>query len=74
MKKPLLPLLVCLFSLPAAAQEFSRGATLDPEIYNSLPQKAVQLSRDYADLPVSVSLKNYAPFPGSQGQYSSCTA
>ncbi|MDR1047327.1 MAG: hypothetical protein LBL64_06090 [Treponema sp.] len=74
LKKTLLPLLICLLALPAAAQEYSRGADLDPEIYNSLPQKAVQLSRGYADLPASVSLKNYAPFPGDQGQYSSCTA
>jgi hypothetical protein len=74
LKKPLLPLLICLLALPAAAQQYSRGADLDPEIDNRLPQKAVQLSRGYTGLPASVSLKNYAPFPGDQGRYSSCTA
>jgi hypothetical protein len=74
LKKTLLPLFVCLLALPAAAQQYSRGAELDPEIYNRLPQKAVQLSRGYTGLPASVSLKNYAPFPGDHGSYSSCTA
>ncbi|MDR1301600.1 MAG: C1 family peptidase [Treponema sp.] len=74
LKKTLLTLLVCLLVLPAAAQQYSRGADLDPEIYNRLPQKAVQLSRGYTGLPASVSLKNYAPFPGDQGRYGSCTA
>jgi hypothetical protein len=74
LKKTVLPLLICLLALPAAAQQYGRGADLDAELYNRLPQKAVQLSRGYAGLPASVSLKNYAPFPGSQGGYSSCTA
>jgi hypothetical protein len=67
-------LLACLLALPASAQEYSRGAELDPDLYNSLPRKAVQLSRGYTGLPASVSLKDYAPFPGNQGRYSSCTA
>ncbi|MDR1220461.1 MAG: C1 family peptidase [Treponema sp.] len=74
LKKTLLTLLVCLLALPAVAQQYSRGADLDPEVYNRLPQKAVQLSRGYTGLPASFSLKNYAPFPGDQGRYSSCTA
>jgi hypothetical protein len=74
MKQITLPLLVCLLALPLAAQEYGRGADLDPEIYNRLPQKAAQLSRGYTGLPASVSLKNYAPFPGSQGRYGTCTA
>jgi hypothetical protein len=75
MKKiSLLSLLICLLVLSAAAQQYSRGAILDTETYNRLPQKAVQLSRGYTGLPSSVSLKNYAPFPGDQGRCSSCTA
>jgi C1A family cysteine protease len=74
LKKITLSLLICLFALTAAAQQYSRGADFDPEIYNRLPQKAVQLSRGYTGLAASVSLKNYAPFPGDQGKYSSCTA
>jgi hypothetical protein len=75
MLKKITPLLLaCLLALPVAAQQYSRGATLDPDLYNRLPQKALQLSRAYSSLPASVSLKNYAPFPGDQGRYSSCTA
>jgi hypothetical protein len=56
------------------AQTYPRGAILDDALYNSLPQKAVQLSRSYTELPQSVSLKPYAPEPGNQGNYGTCTA
>jgi hypothetical protein len=53
-------------------QTYSTGAILDPELYNSLPRKATQLSREYTALPRVVSLKQYAPVPGNQGQYGTC--
>jgi len=45
------------------AQTYPRGAILDVNVYNKLPQKAVQLSRSYSNLPKAYSLKQYAPPP-----------
>ncbi|MDR2729818.1 MAG: C39 family peptidase [Treponema sp.] len=56
-----------------SAQTYPRGAILDDSIYNSLPQRAVQLSRSYAAIPQTYSLKQYAPQPGNQGSYGTCT-
>jgi hypothetical protein len=61
-------------SVASFAQDFPRSAILDPTIYDSLPQKAVQVSRAYETLPLSVSLKPYAPLPGNQNPYGTCTA
>jgi len=54
------------------AQTFPRGAILDDALYDSLPQKAVQLSRAYTALPKEYSLKQYAPQPGDQDPYGTC--
>ncbi|MDR2661430.1 MAG: C1 family peptidase [Treponema sp.] len=59
---------------PAFSQGYGRGAILDPELYARVPQKAASASRDYTALPRSASLKHYAPYPGDQGQYGTCTA
>ncbi|MDR1324750.1 MAG: C1 family peptidase [Treponema sp.] len=71
-------LLLMMFYLTAAAalyaQTFPRGAVLDPVLYDSLPQKAVQVSRAYESLPTAASLKQYAPEAGNQGMYGTCTA
>jgi hypothetical protein len=56
------------------SQEYGRGALLDNERYESLPRKALQISRAYTALPPSVSLKAYASTPGNQGRYGSCAA
>jgi hypothetical protein len=56
------------------AQTFPRGAVLDPVLYDSLPQKAVQVSKAYETLPQTVSLKSFAPFAGDQGDYGTCVA
>jgi len=55
------------------AQTFPKGAILDDARYNSLPRKAVQLSRSYTSIPKAYSLKQYAPQAGSQGKYGTCT-
>jgi hypothetical protein len=63
MKKIILLLLWSFCSLAALfGQEYPRGTILDEALYNSLPRKAVQLSRNYEALPRSVSLKQYAPY------------
>ncbi|GHU26533.1 hypothetical protein FACS1894164_17750 [Spirochaetia bacterium] len=56
------------------SQEYYTGTILDPELYKSIPQKALQVSRAYTTLPAAVSLKAYAPVPGDQGEYSTCAA
>jgi hypothetical protein len=53
-------------------QDFPRGAILDEELYNSLPQKAVLQARSYSLIPKTYSLKQYAPQPGNQGIYQTC--
>jgi hypothetical protein len=73
-KRPILALLLLLTPLLAFSQTFSRGAVLDPVLYDSLPQRAVQLSRAYESLPQTVSLKQYAPNPGNQNPYGTCAA
>jgi len=64
-----------LFSVSALfAQTFPRGAILDSAVYDTLPQKAVQLSRSYSEIPKAYSLKQYAPQPGDQNPYGTCVA
>jgi len=66
-----LALLLCVLN-GAYSQAHGRGAVLDQAQYESLPRKALQTSRSYTALPSSVSLKDYAPSPGSQGKYGAC--
>lgn len=65
----LLNLAVALFP-----QSHGQGEVFDQAIYDRLPRKAVQGARAYSALPAAVSLKRYAPSPGDQGLYSTCTA
>jgi hypothetical protein len=69
-------LALALLFMPALlfSQSFPRGAVLDSALYDSLPRKAVQLTRAYEALPGAVSLKQYAPYPGDQKSYGTCTA
>jgi hypothetical protein len=59
---------VLLFS-----QDFPTGAIRDDALYESLPQKAVQITRAYENLPGTVSLKQYAPYAWNQSG-GTCTA
>jgi len=68
-----LPLLFFTFG-SLFAQEYPTGAILDDAIYQSLPRKAVQHSKALDILPKAFSLKQYAPYPGDQGSYGTCTA
>jgi hypothetical protein len=64
----------CLRLSLVLSQEFPRGAVLDEDRYNSLPQKPVLTTRAYTALPPAVSLKPYAPLPGDQTVYGTCVA
>jgi len=55
------------------AQTYPTGAVLDPVLYDTVPLKAVQLSRAYTSIPAAYSLKQYAPTPNSQGKYGTCS-
>ncbi len=65
----LLNLAGALFSQP-----YGKGEVFDQAAYDRLPRKAVQATRAYTALPARVSLKGYAPSPGDQGPYGTCTA
>jgi hypothetical protein len=69
-----LALVFLLMPVLLFSQTFPRGAVLDSAIYGSLPQKAVQVTRAYEALPREASLKQYAPYPGNQKSYGTCTA
>ncbi len=61
-----------LLSSPGQAQTYRLGATLDPEVYNSVP-KAPPLARgDYLSAPPRMSLKRFVPPVGHQGNQGSC--
>ncbi|MBU4527110.1 MAG: DUF4384 domain-containing protein [Alphaproteobacteria bacterium] len=67
----LIAALLAVPTAPAGAQYFT-GATLDPQVYQSVA-KAAPLSRgSYASLPPRASLKAFAPTPGDQGNQGSC--
>lgn len=75
MKKTFLCLPLLFFTFGSLfAQEYPTGAILDDAIYQSLPRKAVQHSKALDILPKAFSLKQYAPYPGDQGSYGTCTA
>jgi len=63
---------VFLLLSPLFAQQYSRGAILDPVRYEQTAAKPVLVTRNYSSLPRSVSLKQYAPEPESQGSYGTC--
>ncbi|MBB2144382.1 DUF4384 domain-containing protein [Pedobacter sp. LMG 31464] len=66
--------LFCLFSFFASAQsKFGMGMTFDDGAYQAINKKA-KLTRSLTSTPPSASLKQYAPIPGSQGAYGTCTA
>ena len=71
-KKHFLAVLFLFCALSVFSQSFGTGALHDPDLYNQVQQKAA--TRDLVLLPRSASLKQYAPFPGNQDIFSTCTA
>ncbi len=67
----LIPLLLT-FTQPQA-QPHARGLDFNDASYASAPKKA-RLTRALDELPASASIKNYAPYPKTQGQFGTCTA
>lgn len=54
--------------------EFMTGLLPDDGTYNTLPQKARLITRDYTVLPSAHSLKKYAPTARSQSRFGTCTS
>jgi len=76
-KKPLFTFVsICLLSAASLfAQPFPTGAVIDVDLYESIPRKAVLLSRSYGDgIGPAHSLKQFAPIPNNQSPYGTCTA
>jgi len=72
LKKNIILLWLLLSFSPLFAQNYGKGAILDPVLYEQTDAKPVLVSRSYTSLPPSVSLKQYSPIPESQGQYGTC--
>jgi hypothetical protein len=58
----------------AQAQPFARGLVMDDAAYETAEKLQPELTRAYTILPAQASLKAWAPYPNSQGQYGTCTA
>jgi len=72
LKKFLILLLFLLIS-PLFGQTNSTGAILDPVRYAQIDIRPVLITRNYSSLPNAVSIKQYAPEPGNQNPYGTCT-
>ena len=67
--------LAVLFTLPLAAnsQSFGKGLDFDDTAYQSINKKA-KLTRSLEIIPPTASVKQFAPTPGNQSYYGTCTA
>jgi hypothetical protein len=76
MTKPIrvfiLSLLSCTTAL--AQQNKGMGEVFDLELIAKTPQKIQMSERSFRDMPASYSLEQYAPTPGDQGNFGTCTA
>ena len=73
MKKNIV-VLVLLFVIRGAAQDYGFGTLLDSSLYANSPTAAPLMRGDYDNLPASASLKEFTPTPGNQGPTSTCAA
>ncbi|RYZ49907.1 MAG: hypothetical protein EOP49_15200, partial [Sphingobacteriales bacterium] len=74
-KKITLVALVALFYCTASAQQTKgMGEVFDFDLLAKTPQKIQVSERSFRDMPASHSLEQYAPTPGDQGNYGTCTA
>ena len=60
------------FTIEVTSQNFGMGLLLDEKYYENCPLSAPLMRSDFINLPDSFSLKQYTPFPGNQGGYSTC--
>jgi hypothetical protein len=67
-----LQILIFLLTVTGAFGQ-SMGAIFD-EHYDNLPRRAELSTRSYEGLPISFTLRQYAPLPGDQSDYGTCVA
>lgn len=66
---------LCWNSAMAQTPPFGMGLPDEPDpYYDELPVRAPQTSGLYRDMSSKASVKQWAPTPGSQGDYGTCTA
>jgi hypothetical protein len=63
-----------LTTITFARQNRGMGEVFDLELLSRTPQKIQMSERSFRDMPSSYSLEKYAPTPGDQGNYGTCTA
>lgn len=76
MKKNILFCLLFLIVYQTNAQTYKYPRGIPPgvdSLYDTFSQKSPLTRSFYEGAPTSFSLKNYAPYPGNQGQYGTCT-
>lgn len=64
------------FATPSIALSqhlFQKGMDFDDDLYAHVPKKA-KLTRSLSVLPKEASIKSFAPFPGDQSLYGTCTS
>jgi Papain family cysteine protease len=61
-----------LFSV-TTGQNYGTGLLIDDESFENNAKSVPLMRGDYQNLPMSISLKEYSPTPGSQGSYGTCT-
>lgn len=76
MRNLFLALLFTLALVPLSAQQrpFNTGLLFDDEAYSKVPHLPRYNGDKYNEVPLKVSLRKYAPFPGDQEIDGSCTA
>lgn len=55
------------------AQEYGTGLILNDPLFETAPVSAPLMRGDYDNLPSSASVRQYAPKPGYQGKFGTCT-
>lgn len=75
MNKAFFVIITCLLSCAQikAQQMNMTGMDFDNSSYTEIPKKA-RLTRNIEAFPANASIKQYAPTPGNQGSYGTCTA
>lgn len=65
---------VLLINSVNAQQNRGMGEVINLELLSKTPQKIQISERSFRGMPASFSLEQYAPTPGDQGNYGTCTA
>ncbi|MBN8785660.1 MAG: DUF4384 domain-containing protein [Terrimonas sp.] len=71
-KQILLGLTFFFYFFSGYSQNFSTGCLFSKEKYENVLAAPMLTSRSYEDLPVSYTLRQFAPIPDDQGKQSSC--